>query len=275
MSAEQLLYALTGIRGDFIREALPAGAPRRRRRPWAAIAACLCLVLLMARAHPAAPADRELPAPEGGPAADSGESPDAGCDFAPRLTVDGVTYVASGHFTPSPERPEGFACAGEAAVTHHDGPLPYYTSPERPEWVYVYQECYNQQTQEFYMGYARYVEEGLWNLGHLLRYQGELYISLMNLYSLSLRDGADPEEQTRYDALPYGRILQDLPEGFAPVGRTVFDGYDLVPASELGSNFLPGQQVLANPAEPDILLLRWYQNGLSGPEYWVFVRYQD
>lgn len=272
MDAEQLLYALTGIRGNFIREALPAGAPRRRRRPWAAaIAACLCLVLLMARAWPSSPAEGGDAGSGDAPPADAEPLPDGCCDMAPSLTVDGVTYIASGQFTPSPECPEGFTCAGETAVTYHDGPLPYYTSPERPEWVYVYQECYNQQKQEFYMGYARYVEEGLRNLGHLLRYQGAVYMDL----DVAQSRMADPEEQARYEALPYGHILHDLPEGFAPVGRTVFDGYDLVPTSELGSNHRPGQQVLANPAKPDILLLRWYQNGLSGPEYWVFVRHQD
>ena len=49
-----------------------------------------------------------------------------------------------------------------------------------------------------------------------------------------------------------------VPEGFQPVGKTVFDEHDLVPTSELGCNRLPGQQVLADPEEPDILLLRNY-----------------
>lgn len=59
------------------------------------------------------------------------------------------------------------------------------------------------------------------------------------------------------------------------MGKTVADERDLVPTSELGSNRLPGQQVLASPEEPDILLLRNYSSGLEGPEYWVFVRFQD
>ncbi len=274
MPAERLLYAIGDIRDSFIREAAPAGAPRRRRWPWAAgLAACLCLALLIARAWPSSPAgDGDAGSGDALPA-DSGPS-GPGCDIRSSLTVDGVTYTASGSFTPSPECPEGFTYAGEAAVTHHDGPLPYYTSPERPEWVYVYQECYNQQKQEFYMGYARYVDERLSALGHLLRYQGAAYMDLDVAQNLSRQAGADPEDQVRYGSVPYGHILQAPPEGFEPVGKTVFDGYDLVPTSELGSNRLPGQQVLANPAEPDILLLRWYQNGLSGPEYWVFVRCQ-
>lgn len=66
-----------------------------------------------------------------------------------------------------------------------------------------------------------------------------------------------------------------VPEGFQPVGKTVFDEHDLVPTSELGCNRLPGQQVLADPEEPDILLLRNYSSGLEEPEYWAFVRFRD
>ena len=286
MGAEQLLYALTGIRGDFIREAAPgAAAPRRRRWPWAAaLAACLCLALLIARSRPASPmsgeapasgdaspADSETPPPTdaAGPG-DSEGSPDPGCG-APSLTVDGVTYVVSSHEI-SIVCPEGFTRAGEGAVTYHDGSLPYYTNPDRPEWVYVYQECYNQQTREYYMGYVRYVEEALRGL-RLLRYQGEVYVFLLDAQYLPYQTAVNPEDQARYDAVPYASVLKELPAGFEPVGMTVFDGYDLVPVSELGSNDFFRQQVLASPAEPDILLRRYYQNGLSGPEYWVFVRY--
>lgn len=261
MGAEQLLYALTGIRGAFIREAAPGAAvPRRRRWPWAAaLAACLCLVLLMARARPAA-------SPESG-----ADSPG---DGAPRLTVDGVTYVVSAHpGTISVECPEGFTYAGETTVTYREEPLPYYTNPEYPEWVYVCQECYNQQTREYYMGYVRYVEEVLRGL-RLLRYQGEVYVFLLDTQYLPYQTEVDPEDQARYDAVPYGWVVKEPPQGFEPVGTTVFDGYDLVPVSELGSNDFFRQQVLANPEEPDILLRRYYPDGLSGPEYWVFVRYQ-
>lgn len=276
MDAERLLYALTGIRDSFIREAAPGAAvPRRRKWPWAAaLAACLCLALLIARAWPAAPAESGTAGPGDESPADTEPPPEGCCDMVPSLTVDGVTYYASGRVTRAPECPEGFTYAGETTVTYRDDPVPYYTNPERPEWVYVYQECWDLLRQEPYMAYARYVKEGLHELD-LLRYQGELYVSLSDIHSLSLshRTGAYPEDLARYDSLPYTRILQDPPDGFEPVGKTVYDGDDLVPTSELGSNRLPGQQVLANPAEPDILLRRYYQSGLSGPEYWVFVRY--
>lgn len=289
MDAEQLLYALTGIRDGLIREAVPdAAAPQRRRWPWAAaLAACLCLVLLIARTHSASPAENEtggpgdnptagsevLPPADAGDSGDGGGSPGPGA-APPSLTVDGVTYVISSHFGMiSAECPEGFTHAGETTPSYSDSPLPYYTNPERPEWVYVYQECYDQRKQAFYMGYVRYVEEVLRGL-NLVRYQGTVYVFLNDTYYLPYQTDVDPEDQARYDAVPYASVLKEPPAGFAPVGKTVLDEYDLVPVSELGSNNMPGRQVLANPAEPDILLLRNYWSGLKGPDYWVFVRYQ-
>lgn len=292
MGAEQLLYVITVIREDFIREAAPptAAAPRRRVRRWAVgLAACFALALLIARAWPSpayspsagsdVPAESAPPA-ENGPSADSEPPPSAGtdgpgnseADCLPSLTVDGVTYVFSSHGI-SIECPEGFTYAGETTVSVYDALLPYYTNPERPEWVYVCQECYNQQTEEYYMGYVRYVEEVLRGLT-LLRYQGEVYVYLNDTYYLPYYTEVAPEDQARYDAVPYTSVLKEPPAGFAPVGKTVLDEYDLVPVSELGSNNMPGRQVLANPAEPDILLLRNYWSGLKGPDYWVFVRYQ-
>lgn len=293
MDAERLLYAIGDIREEFIHEAAPAAAaPRRRVRRWAVgLAACFALALLIARTWPSpaysppagsdVPADSAPPAENGPPAdgeppssadaAGPGSSPD-GC--LPSLTVDGVTYGISSHFEPSPECPEGFIYAGETAVTGHDAPLPYYTNPERPEWVYVYQEYYNQQTQEDCMAYVRYVEAVLQGLT-LLRYQGEVYVYLNDTYYLPYYTEVAPEDQARYDAVSYDAILKELPAGFEPVGKTVLDEYDLVPVSELGCKSLPGRQVLANPAEPDILLLRNYWSGLKGPDYWVFVRYRD
>ena len=124
------------------------------------------------------------------------------------------------------------------------------------------------------MGYVCYVEAVLRGLT-LLRYQGEVYVFLADTYELPRQTKVAPSDQARYNAVPYGSILQEVPEGFQPVGKTVFDGYNSVPTSELGSNKLPGQQVLANSEEPDILLLRNYSSGLEGPEYWAFVRFQD
>lgn len=192
----------------------------------------------------------------------------------PSVEVKGTTYVITSVFEGVSECPEGFAYAGEIAVSGSDTLKPYYINPDRPEWVYIYQECRDRQTQEPYMGYVRYVEEILlW--ATLLRYQEEVYIFLNDTYYLPDQTEVAPFDQARYDAVPYDSVLLELPEGFRPVGKTVSDGRDLVPTSELGCNRLPGQQVLADPEEPDILLLRNYSSGPEGPEYWVFVRFQD
>jgi hypothetical protein len=192
----------------------------------------------------------------------------------PSVEVEGTTYLVSSVFEGSFECPEGFSYAGEIAVSGSDELKPYYINPERPEWVYVYQECYDQRARASYMGYVRYVEEILrWST--LLRYQGEVYIFLNDTYYLPCQTEVAPSDQARYDAVPYDSVLHELLEGFQPVGKTVADERDLLPTSELGSNRLPGQQVLANPEEPDILLLRNYSSGLEGPEYWVFVRFQS
>ena len=123
-------------------------------------------------------------------------------------------------------------------------------------------------------GEGTYAEEVLrWVT--LLRYQGKVYIFLNDTYYLPYQTEVAPSDQARYDAVPYDSVLREVPEGFQPVGKTVFDERDLVPTSELGCNRLPGQQVLADPEEPDILLLCNYPSGLEGPEYWVFVRFQD
>ena len=89
MSAEQLLYAIGDIRGDLIREAVPAGLPRRRRWPWAAaLAACLCLVLLMVRTT--APAESGADTSGDGPV---GCAPFPGEISQPLLYLQGKAYV--------------------------------------------------------------------------------------------------------------------------------------------------------------------------------------
>lgn len=254
MNGEQLLYAVSGIRDDFIREASPAAPVKHRHiRRWAAgLAACLALALIAV--WPKGP----------GSAA-------PGCDGAPSVVVDGVTYLESGYFEHSLECPEGFTLAGDVKLEGYSDPCPYYTSPDHPEWVYVYQWCYDQRTREYYQAYVRYVTEPLRGTD-LLRYQDRLYIFLNDAAYLHYTAEVAPEDQARYDSVPYSAVTDRLPSGFVPVGNAVFDGHDAVPTSELGSNTRQCRElVLADPDQPDLLLVRWYANG-GEEEYWVYVR---
>ena len=54
----------------------------------------------------------------------------------------------------------------------------------------------------------------------------------------------------------YGwRFEGAAPEGFSPLGVTVFDGYDTIPSSELGVNSHWGEQIWSSSAEPNVLLM--------------------
>ena len=135
----------------------------------------------------------------------------------PSVEVKGTTYVITSVFEGSSECPEGFAYAGETAVSGSDTLKPYYINPDRPEWVYIYQECRGQQTQEPYMGYVRYVEEVLrWVT--LLRYQGEVYIFLNDTYYLPYQTEVALSDQARYDAVPYDSVLRDCARGLSASG---------------------------------------------------------
>lgn len=256
MNAHQLLDALGGVREDFIREAAPVPPAAKRRRVWPALAAaCLAAVLAVGGLWPR-------------PSSGTGETRDG----APSVTVDGTLYIISPHLRAVRELPEGFVYTGE--VEFDGEPHAYYTSPDRPEWVYLFHNCYDSVTQTTFDGYIRYVEESLRGLC-LLRYQGKVYVFLNDTRYFPFSREVDPADQARYDRVEaaYGAALQDLPEGFVPVGNAVFDGYDLVPTSELGSNTVPCQEILADPEDPEVLLARRYRN--NQPEYWVYVQYQE
>ena len=151
MSAEQLLYAIGDIRGDFIREAAPAGVPRRRRWPWAAaLAACLCLALLMARTQPASPAesgvdasgDASASAPEDpGASPSGGEDGSVGCApfpgeiSQPLLYWQGTAYAWNR--VGAPGRPIGEPPETIAQWTEL-GPLAGVTAEETSEDLWLY-----------------------------------------------------------------------------------------------------------------------------------------
>lgn len=175
----------------------------------------------------------------------------------PHVEVNGVKYLPSSHGAVFEECPPGFVYGGDTKLDGQD--TPYYIDPAVPQWVYLYQTCYNQWTREYYPAYVRYVEETLRGLT-LLRYNGQLYARLLDVDYLLLKPAyqQDADLVKRFDSADtrYGwRFEGAAPAGFSPLGVTVFDGYDTIPSSELGVNSLGKRQVWGSSAEPDVLLM--------------------
>lgn len=262
MNAEQLLYAIGNIRDDFVREASPDRPVKQKNyRPLfttlGTLAACLALICLI-RLPDWGSGETATSESSGTESTESttGESTPE-CAGAPSITVDDVTYVVSSHGVLFRERPTGFTLAGQTDV---DGQLrDYYTSPENPEWIYVYQECYDHFSGEPYYAYVRYVAEPLRGL-RLIRYNGQLYCFLNDAAYLPYYTEVSPEAAERYDRVErtYSiRIEAETVDGFSEIGRATFEGYDLYPQQELGSN-ITLNEIWANPDEPDVLLARDY-----------------
>lgn len=277
MSKETLIDALAGIDDDMIQsvEAL-RGKKRRMAWPkWAALAACLCLIAAVVipvtlRHAPQSP--NEMMAPEAGP---------------PSLVVDGIPYYISSHLAVMPELPEGYVQAGQASVGGFED-CPYYTNPDIPEWVYVYQQVRTDGTVDAsgtlnttppHNAYVRYVDVRLRGKD-LVCYDGVYYISMWSAQTYG--DYPDVSDEY-YDTMErtYGiRLEGDAPAGFACVGITEFSGKDTIPCGALSSN--EGEcEVYADPGDPDVLLVatHWYTApvGENGETYHtgfnVYIRY--
>ncbi len=282
MTAYELLRALGQADDPFVLQAAPvddpAPAPQKRRqisarakRLWIpTLAACLLLLasLSLSRILPAGNSDTSN---DGAGAAgdtsdgstgqddtggtDGAQPPDT-ADGAPFIEVGGTTYLISSH-PQSYTLPEGFSPAGEVFLDGTEGPYPYYTHPDIPQWIYVLQPCYDIASQTTFTGYVRYVDASVRGSRRIL-YQGSLYAPC------GTSRGLTEEEQLRFAAAgeTYGsRIEGEAPEGFSLVEQTVFTGYDLLPQVEGGSNYHPsGTALYASAKEEDVLLVEtsWY-----------------
>ena len=241
---------------DDILERSEAVAKRKSSsnwRKWGALAACLCLVFAVVipiMFHQPAETPNDTLSPGDGP---------------PSLLVNGTVYYISPYPGISETLPDGFSVAGNTSIWGID--YPYYTNPDIPEWVYVYQEVTTDGTldesgtlnrTEPHGAYVRYVDARLRGRD-LLCYHGEYYISMWSAQTY----GSDPDVTYEYYQKmqsTYGiRIEGDAPEGFISAGVTEFSGHDTIPRGNLVSN-TGDDEVFVNPNDPNVILVatRWY-----------------
>ncbi len=230
--------------------------PLRKRRgwiAWAAAAACLCLLLAAIPAFSQKPSTpQEGTTDYGGP---------------PRVAVNGRTYVISSHLASSEELPDGFTYAGTTDVDNGFEDCAYYTNPDIPEWIYVYQEVRTDGTVDEtgtlvstppHNAYTRYVDERLRGK-KLVCFDGNYYISMWSAWY----SGEDPDViEAYYEKIyeQYGiQIEGAVPDGFTLAGTAAFSGDDTVPKGTLASN--DGEvEVYYDASNPEVILVeaRWF-----------------
>lgn len=278
MNAEQLLYAIGSVREDFVREADPARPIKRKNyRPLfttlGTLAACFALIWLIrlpdwgsgnastetAKSEELATESATTETTAGSDGASGGSDTMGG---VPSITVDGVTYLTSPHLTISKTCPDGFSYTGDVMI---DGTVcAYFTDPDIPEWIYVYQECYNSVAQEPYWAYVRWVDKAIRGID-FIRYNDQVYCALIDTYYFT-EGSVSAEAQERYDRVDaqYSwRIEAESVEGFTEAGDTVYEEHDRIPQENFGSNIITNE-IWANPDDPEVLLVRDYW--MTSPE---------
>lgn len=230
--------------------------PLRQRHgwiPWAAAAACLCLLLAAIPAFSQKPSTpQEGTTDYGGP---------------PRVAVNGRTYVISPYLANAEELPDGFTYAGTTDVDNGFEDCAYYTNPDIPEWIYVYQEVRTDGTVDEtgtlvstppHNAYTRYVDERLRGK-KLVCFDGNYYISMWSAWY----SGEDPDViEAYYEKIyeQYGiQIEGAVPDGFTLAGTAAFSGDDTVPKGTLASN--EGEvEVYYDASNPEVILVeaRWF-----------------
>ena len=235
MTKEQLFDAIGGVEESYIRDAGEAKKKRTDWSTWAAVAACLVLVVC-AVLWQVLPRE-QAPGPVAG-------------DMPPMVEWDGRTYIVSGSTGFSSILPEGYVYAGTGEIDGEEREL--YTHPDQPLWDYVRQPWYSSDSEGKPSGmiYQRYVDENLRGK-HFVRYNGQLYIRLIHGWMPPYED-VDSKLCDRIERT-YGVSVTALPEGFVAVGEPVFTGDDTLPMVERGTNE-PVEAIYANPDVPEILL---------------------
>ena len=238
MNARKISEALGNIDSRYLTEVLDyRPSYRKRRRIWTALAACLCVAVLLAAALPLL---LDLTPSSRTPVSPGEASGDA--SGTPQVFIDGVCYVESSYQIVSRECPSGFSLGGVISSGELKG-CEYYVNPDIPEWVYVYHEVY-----------LRFVDTAIRGKS-MISYQGQLYLSMWN----AAYDDTLEEIYEKIDS-QYGiRIEGKPPKGFFLAGPAVFSGLDTIPNGELSSN-QEGVTVYVNPDVPEIVLVSafWY-----------------
>ena len=156
----------------------------------------------------------------------------------------------------------------------------YYVNPDIPTWVYVYQEVYDNITQQSSMKYVRYVDGRIRGKDYI-SCDGRLYVSMWSANYWG--DSPDVTEE-RYEQVEaeYGiRMEGEAPANFVHLGKAEFTGYDTIPNLALGCN-TESPEVYLNTGDETILLAStvWYTapdaNGEQRHEgYNVYIRCDD
>ena len=286
MNHETILDSIGRLPEDVI-ETVDAARNRKKSNPawlkWGALAACLCVVLLtlpLLRQTAQSPSPNDPSAGmDGGAGPDDGASKPATDTAEPfRLTVNDRVYDIAYSDRRSETLPEGFAFAGNL----EDGRA-YYTNPDIPEWVYVYQQ-YNfgkkrdpetgKLVSDIRYVYFRWVDVRLCSR-ELLCYEGEYYISL-NSASYGLYAEYPDMTEEYYNAMVSvfgGTRVEDPKYGLELIGQTTFTGHDTIPEGDLACNF--GVRNVYKSGVTDLLLVSnaWVDGKEVHRGYDVYVRY--
>lgn len=280
MSKNEVIDSLSRIDDDMIQvvETLRRKKKRSVWMKWGTLAACLCMVVAIVistvfRQSTESPNDTIDPGSDSsGPAC---------------LVVNGIQYLISSHVSVSDELPGGFTYAGKADVGGF-GDCPYYTNPNVPEWVYVYQEVGIDGTfdetgsltrTDPYGAYVRYVDIRLRGKD-IVCYNGDYYISMWSAQSYGSFPDVSYEYYNKIENTYGIRVEGDVPAGFISAGIAEFSGNDTLPRGELVSN-VGAHEVYVNPDVSDVLLVPAYWHTHTKEEgketkhkgYNIYIRY--
>lgn len=277
MNRKDLYNAINEVDNDILERSETASQSKKKPQwlKWSALAACLCLMVAVAIPtifYQSVESPNDTIAPGDGP---------------PSLVVNGISYCISSYLAVTNESPDGFVQSGEVDVGGFEA-CPYFTNPDVPEWVYVYQEVTTDGTvdesgtlnrTEPHGAYVRYVDVRLRGKD-LICYNGEHYISMWSAESYGSYPDVTHEYYNEMESTYGIRIEGDAPEGFISAGVAEFSGHDTIPRGDLVSN-KGAYEVFVNPSDPTVVLVatKWStasvgENGeTSHSGFNIYIRY--